>query len=143
MPGKKYIVGLTDNEKRELLELISKGKTGVRKIARAHILLLTDEGKADREIAEFLHLGTATAERIRKRFAEGGPERAINEDPRPGGRKILNGREEAVLIAEACADPPNGRRKWTMQLPADRAVELGLTESISDETIRLILKKTR
>ena len=142
MPGKKYIVRLTDNEKKELIGLIKKGKTGVRKTTRARILLLADDGKADREIAEFLRVGTATAERIRKRFAEGGPGKALDEDPRPGGKKILNGREEAVLIAGACADPPDGRRKRTMQLPADRVVGLGLTESVSDETVRLILKKT-
>lgn len=142
MPEKKYIVRLTGDEKRELHGLTKRGKTGARKIRRAHILLLADEGKTDKEIADSLHVGAATAERIRKRFVEGGPEKALNEDPRPGGKRILSGREEAILIAEACTDPPDGRHRWTMQLLADRVVELGMTESISDETIRLILKKT-
>ncbi len=81
-------------------------------------------------------------ERIRRRFVEGGPEKALNENPRNGAPRILTGREEAVLIAEACTVPPKGRVRQTMRMPADRVVELGLADSISDETVRLILKNS-
>jgi transposase len=139
---KRYVVRLTDEERRELTDLTKRGKTGARKVRRAHTLLLADEGRTDREIAENLHIGVSTVERTRRRFVEGGPENALNERRRPGKKRLLNGRQEAVLIAEACADPPEGRVRWTMQLLADRIVELGVVESVSDDTIRRILKKT-
>lgn len=140
--AKKYIVSLTDEEKRYLHALTDKGRTGARKIKRAHILLLADEGKTDKEISESLHTGISTAERTRKRFVEGGTENALNERRRPGKKRLLNGRQEAILIAEACSDPPEGRLKWTMQLLADRIIELGVVESVSDDTVRRTLKKT-
>ena len=141
--AKKYIVSLTDDEREELTGLTKKGVTGARKITRAHILLLADGGRTDREIAEVLSAGVSTVERIRRRFVEGGSEKALNDDPRDGAPRILSGRSEAVLVAEACSEPPEGRSRWTMQLLADRVVELGLAESVSDETVRLILKKTK
>ncbi len=141
--AKKYIVSLTDGERKELTDLTKKGKTGARKLKRAHILLLADEDRTDWEIAGILRTGVSAVERIRRRFVEGGPEKALNENPRNGATKILNGREEAALIAEACAAPPEGRVKWTMQQLADRAVELGPADSISDETVRVILKNSK
>ena len=139
---KRYVVSLTDDEKRELTELTKKGKTVARKLRRAHTLLLADEGKTDREIAENPHIGVSTVERTRRRFVEGGPENALNERRRPGRERLLNGRQEAILIAEACSDPPEGRVRRTMQLLADRIVELGVVESVSDDTVRRILRKT-
>ncbi|RKY62069.1 MAG: hypothetical protein DRP95_02040 [Candidatus Latescibacterota bacterium] len=79
---------------------------------------------------------------IRKRFAEEGLEAALNERPHPGAKPKLDGKQEAFLVALACSDPPEGREHWTMQLLADRLVELGVVESISDETVRRVLKKT-
>lgn len=140
--AKRYIVNLTCEEREELIGLTKKGKTGARKINRANILLLADEGETDTEIAEILRTGVSTVERTRRRFIEGGLGKATNDDPRNGAPRILNGRDEAVLIAEACSDPPDGRLRWTMRLLADRVVELGLADSISDETIRLILKNS-
>ncbi len=139
--GKKYIINLSDEERGELSELTNKGKTGARKLKRAQILLLADEGKTDREIAENIHVGVSTAERTRRRFVEGGSENALNERRRPGKKPLLNGRQEAILIAEACSDPPEGRSKWTMRLLADRIVELGVVGSISDDTVLRTLKK--
>ena len=138
---KRYVVRLTDEEKRELTDLTKRGKTGARKVRRAHTLLLADEGKTDRETAESLHVGVSTVERTRKRFVEGGPENALNEHRRPGKKRLLNGRQEAILIAEACADPPEGRARRTMRLLADRIVELGVAESVSEDTVGRILKK--
>jgi len=100
------------------------------------------ESYTDTEIATALHLGVSTVERIRKRFVEGGLEWALRERPRPGGTPKLQGKDEAWVIALACSTPPNGRERWTMQLLADRVVEVGLVNTISDETIRRTLKKT-
>jgi len=141
MSKKVYIVNLTEEERTYLLNLFKGGKHPSRKLTRARILLLADEGKTDQTIAEFLHVGISTVERTRKRFVEGNLEYALNERLRSGVKRILNGKEEAFLIALACSNPPEGRRNWTMQLLADKLVELGIAESISDETVRRILKK--
>lgn len=141
MSAKKYIVSLTKEERRSLGALLKAGKAKARKIARAHILLLADEGKPDAAIAEALHVGLSTVARIRERFVEGGVEWALNERPRPGGQRKLDGKAEAFLIATACTKAPAGRQRWTMQLLADRLVEVGLVEGISDETVRRTLKK--
>ena len=84
MPKNIYIVDLTEEERTYLLDFIKSGKKSARKLNRARILLLADEGKTGSEIAEALHTGLATVYRIRKRFVEGNLERALNEDPRPG-----------------------------------------------------------
>ena len=81
-------------------------------------------------------------ERLRKRFVEGGLERALNEDARPGQKRKLDGRSEASLAAIACSNAPAGHEHWTMRLLAGKLVELGIVESISHETVRLTLKKT-
>lgn len=139
---KIYIVDLTEDERSELRDLIKKGKPSARKVARAHILLLADEGATDKAIATALHVGKATVERIRKRFVEGNLARALNEDPRPGRLAKLDDKQAAFLIATACSTPPDGRPRWTMQLLADRMVELQQVDTLSDETVRRTLKKT-
>src|SRR5689334_4015262 len=140
--SKKYLVSLTDAERETLLALTKKGSLAARKLSRAHILLLADAGAADDTIAQALHIGTATIERIRKRFVEAGVEAALTERPRPGGKRKLDGKAEATLAAWACSTPPADRKQWTMQLLADKLVELKLVETISDETVRRTLKKT-
>ena len=142
MPKKIYHVTLTKEEKKDLQTFIGRGKASARKITRARILLLAHEGKKDQEIIDGLQVGRATVERMRKKFIEGGVDFAIHERPRPGGRPKLDAKAEATLIALACSDAPEGRSVWTMQLLADRLVEMGLVESISDETVRRYLKKT-
>jgi len=141
MSRKKYIVELKDAEKDTLLALIKSGETKARKLNRAHILLLADEGKTDPEIAAALHTGESTVYRTRKKFVEGNLDFALNERRRPGAEPKLSGKDEALLIALSKSTPPEGRKSWTMQLLADRLVELGEVESISDETVRRILKK--
>jgi transposase len=139
---KKYLVSLTDAERETLFTLTKKGSLAARKLTRAHILLHADAGATDDTIAQALHIGTATVERIRKRFVEGGIEGALTERPRPGGKRKLDGKAEATLVAWACSTPPEDRKQWTMQLLADKMVELQLVETISDETVRRTLKKT-
>ena len=139
---KKYLVSLTDEERETLLALTKKGSLAARKLTRAHLLLQADAGATDDTIAHALHIGTATVERIRKRFVEGGVDGALTERPRPGGKRKLDGKAEATLFAWACSTPPDDRKHWTMQLLADKVVELKLVRSISDETVRRTLKKT-
>ncbi len=141
--AKIYCVSLTKTEREHLLKLIKSGAHSARKINRARILLLAEEGKTDREIAEVLHTSVPTVQRTRKRFVEGGWDDAINERPRIGGRlrKKLDEKGVAVLETLARSEPPDGRKRWTMQLLADRLVELKVVDSISDETVRKECKK--
>jgi transposase len=125
-----------------LLGLTKKGSVAARKLTRAHILLQADTGATDDAIAHALHIGSATVERIRKRFVQGGVEGALTQRPRPGGKRKLDGKAEATLVAWACSTPPDDRKHWTMQLLADKLIELKLIEAISDETVRRTLKKT-
>jgi len=141
--AKRYVVELTEEERDQLQVVGKKGKVVARRLRRAQLLLLAADGYTETEIAAALHVGVSTVERIRKRFVEGGIEWALTERPRPGGTPKLQGKDEAFLIATACSTPPSGRTRWTLQLLADRLVEVGVVEMISDETIRRTLKKTR
>lgn len=145
MSTKKYIVDLTPNEREELETLISSGEANARKLARARILLKADEGWTDIAISEALDVGTATVERVRRRFVEWGGTGAINRrKPRRRYERKLDGDAEARLIALACSAPPEGRKRWSLRLLADRFVTLETVdiESVSHETVRRVLKKT-
>src|SRR5262249_2849536 len=139
---KKYLVTLTAEERTQLLELTKKGSATARKLTRAHILLQADDGATDQAIATALHIHRTTAERTRQRFVEGNLEGALTERPRPGGKRALDAKQEARLIATACSAAPEGQARWTMQLLADELVALEVVETISDETVRRTLKKT-
>jgi transposase len=141
MPKKIYIVDLTKEERTYLLEFIKSGKQAGRKLNRARILLLADEGKSDNEIAAALHTGSATVQRTRQRFVAGNLAGALTEQPRPGGQKRLDEKGEAVLESLAHSQPPAGRKRWTLELLADRLVQLKMVNSISHETVRHELKK--
>src|SRR5205085_1005429 len=138
---KKYIVDLSAEERDELQRLLRSGKTAARKLTRAQILLKADDGLTDAEIAEDIGTCVPTIERTRKRFVEENLN-CLNERPRPGQKLKLQGKAEARLIAEACSKAPEGRKRWTLRLLANRVVELGLCESLSHETVRQQLKKT-
>ncbi len=138
---KKYVVELTEEERRQLLELTRKGECRARRYKRAMALLCADEGDTDETISERVRIHAVTVERIRRRFVQDGLEAALSERPRPGKSRKLSGRQEARLIALACTQPPEGSKRWTMRLLADRFVELGEVGSISDETVRRALKR--
>ena len=142
MPAKLYQVNLREEEQAELLALTSRGTLSARKMKRAQILIKANEGRKDREIITTLNTSRSTVERTRKRFVEGGLEKALNEDPRPGSKTKLDDRAEAHLIAIACSDAPGGREHWPLRLLSDKLVELGYVESVSYETVRQYLKKT-
>lgn len=142
MARKKYHVNLNEEEMQTLEEMTSKGAMKVRKFKRAMILLKANQDKTDAQIMDEIGVSRPTVERIRKRYVEGGLERALNEDPRPGQARKLDGRGEAVLIATACSEAPEGHAQWTLRLLAGKLVELEVVESISHETVRQTLKKT-
>jgi transposase len=146
---KRYKVTLDAEERQHLHDLIAAGKAAARKLAHARILLKADAADGgpawpDRRIAEALEVSTDTVERVRQRFVELGLDAALDrkQRERPPREIKLDGRAEARLIALACSPPPEGRAVWTMQLLADKLVELEVVDSISDETVRLALKKT-
>ena len=147
---KKFKVTLTAEERQSLHDLIAAGKAAARKLIHARILLKADASEdglhwPDWRIADALEINVATVERVRQRFVEQGFEAALERKRRetPPRQPKLDGRAEAHLIALACSPPPDGRAVWTMQLLADKLVELEVVESISDETVRTTLKKTR
>ena len=116
----KYEVCLNKDQRTFLKNLTRKGKESARKINRARVLLLSDEGKKDKEIQEIVGVSDTMVETTRKKFVMEGLEIAINEKPRPGQPKKIDGRKEAELIALACSQPPEGRAKWTLRLLADK-----------------------
>ena len=105
------------------------------------ILCKADEGLTDQQVAEAVMVGPSTVIRVRQRFVEGGLERALNDRPRPGKRRKLDGKHEAHLVAVACSAAPEGHTRWTLRLLADQVVKLEFTDSICRETVRQVLKK--
>jgi transposase len=139
---KEYEVELTDDERARLVAFTAKGIAAARELRRARILLLAAEDRLDAEVAGAVGCCPATVARVRRRYAEAGVEAALRDRPRPGAAPLLDGKGEAFLVALACADPPEGEGGWTMQLLADRLVELEMVPDITDEAIRLLLKRT-
>ena len=132
----RYRVELSQAERNELTAMLSKGKRAARKLKRAQILLAADAGCSDEEIARTVAVSGSTVYRTKRRFVEGNLERALSEEPRPGAARKLTGKEEALLVATACASPPEGRARWTLELLADAMVKLTDHESLSGETVR-------
>jgi hypothetical protein len=147
---KRFKVTLDAGERQALSDLIAAGRAAARKLTHARILLKADAAEGgpawpDGRIAEALEVSVATVERVRQRSVEQGLDAALDRKQRehPARPPKLDGRAEARLIALACSAPPDGRKAWTMRLLADKLVELEVVDSISDETVRLALKKTR
>jgi transposase len=145
---KKYIVTLTQEERRMLQEMLSRGKAAARKLTHARVLLKADvspggPGWNDETIAEGLEIGRATVERVRQEFVEEDMEAALERrTPRRQYRRKLDGDGEAHLAALACQEPPEGQSRWTLRLLADRMVQLEYVDQISYQTVRRTLKKT-
>ena len=123
MPAKLYRVDLTEDEREHLLGITRRGKSSGRKVKRCLILCKADEGLTGQEVAEALLAGPATVSRARQRFVEGGLQRALEDRPRPGQQRKLDGKQEAHLVAVACSAPPEGHARWTLRLLAGQAVE--------------------
>ncbi len=142
MPQKKYLINLSDAEREMLEQRTRKGNLNARQFKRALILLKANEGYSDPQIMAALNVSRPCVERLRKRYVEDGIERALNDDPRPGQGRKLDGRAEATLIAIACSEAPEGHERWTLRLLAGQLVQLGVVDAISHETVRRTLKKT-
>lgn len=135
------MVELEPRARAELEALTRRGTASARRIKRALILLAAADGERDETIAARVRVHANTVQRIRWRFAAESLRAALSERPRPGKARKLAGPQEAFVIALACTGAPEGRQSWTMQLLADRLVELKLVESISDDTVRRTLKR--
>src|SRR2546423_9793181 len=132
----RYRVELSQAERSELTAMLSKGKRAARKLKRAQILLAADAGSGDEEIARAVSVGGSTVYRTKRRFVEGNLDGALTEGPRPEGEGKLPGKQEALLVATACAKPPAGRARWTLELLAGEMVKITDHESLSHETVR-------
>ena len=148
-PNIKYRVTLTAEEREFLQKLIQKGKTAGYRIRHAQILLALDEIPAnehwtDAKIGDAYGVLQQAVGVLRKRFVEEGFEAALERKKREIPPKIkIDGEAEAKIIALTCSQPPEGRVRWTLQLLADKVVELGILDSISDHGIGNLLKKTK
>jgi transposase len=146
---KIYRVTLTQAERKQLLELLRRGKSSAVKQAHARVLLQADESDqglswSDAEIHDALGVAVSTIERVRQRFAEAGLEAALERRPTTRQyERLLDGKAEAHLIALAGSEPPEGHAQWSVRLLADRMVVLEYCERVSRETVRRTLKKMR
>ena len=148
MPRKKHAVELTDEQRAALERVVGRGRESARKIARARVLLRADAGETDEEVADAVGVSVGTVERVRKRFATGGLDAAVERRPQPPrpGKRRLDGEAEARLVTLACSKPPAGHGRWTLDLLADRLVRLnvlGAGVTVSRDTVGRCLKKTR
>ena len=148
MPAFKYVIELSEQDKTELLDIVTKGSSPARTILRANILLASDKHSEKyltvAEIANVYHTTPTTVQTVRTSYCEKGLEATINRKKRetPPVPAKVTGEVEAHVIALACGKPPEGYAKWTLRLLADKTVELGYITSISHVTVSRILKKT-
>lgn len=145
---KRYVVRLTDSEREYLQDLIGAGTAPARKLLHARVLLKADEGDngpkwVDEAIAEAVEVSQPTVYRIRRQYVEEGLEAALNRRPPTREyQRTLDGVQEAHLVALACSAPPEGQARWSLRLLADKLVELEITDTVSYQTVRRVLKKT-
>lgn len=132
----------SDEEYIQLRQYVREGKKSSRAITRARVLLLSDEHVPDEEICQQLDVGRVTVYRVRRKYYDGGLAQALHDKQRSGAPSKIDGRVEASLTMLACSAPPAGSGRWTLQLLADKLVELQVIDSISLESVRTALKKT-
>jgi len=148
MAEKKYVVRLTEQERARLHTLVGSGSAPARRLTHARILVKANQGEAgpgwtDAAIATALEVGRATVARVRQRYATEGLEAALeHKAPDREYQRKLDGAQEAHLVALACSTPPEGRKRWTLRLLADRLVALEVVDTVSHETVRQVLKQT-
>ena len=145
MSVKKYLVELSDEERAVCQEVVRKLKGTSQKVKRANILLKSDQGWTDEKVADAFNCRRQTVENVRKRLVESGFEQTLNGKQRakPPVPKLLNGEQEAKIIAMRLGEPPKGFGKWTLRLLARKVVELEIAERVSHQTVRRTLKKTK
>ena len=137
----RYLVSLTQTEREHLVALLSGGRHAARKLKRAQILLAADAGSSDDDIAGIVGASGSTIYRTRQRFVTGNLELALSEQQRAGVRRKLTDKQEALLVATACSNPPPGQKRWTLNLLADEMVKLTDHDDLSRETVRRRLQE--
>jgi transposase len=140
---KAAFVRLTPEQRTELTDRLEHDPLNGRRRRHLQILLLADEGRTDEQIATATGASRSSGERHRTRFARAGLVAALTDKPRSGAPAKLDGKREAMIVALAGSDAPDGQARWTAKLLANRVVELGVVESVSETTVRRVLKKTR
>ena len=143
MVQEKYPVRLTAEEKGHLRKVVRSGRSSAQVNTRARVLLKLDEGWSASQVAAAMEVTERTVFRIKRRYAEEGLEETLHRRNQVNRHRKVDERVEAHLIALACSEAPAGHDHWTLRLLAGKTVELGLVESLSHETVRLHLKKTR
>lgn len=145
----KWVVRLEGAERQELETVLATPRAAAERVVRARVLLKADEGPhgpawTDTAIADAFEISVSKVQRLRQRLVEEGLAAALVRHPSPQARpRKLDGAQEARLVTLACSAPPAGRARWTLQLLADQLVALRVVDTISDETVRGTLKKTR
>ncbi len=145
MLKKHRVVTLTQEERRELTMFVTRGKRSSREITRARILLLAQDGRRATDIARTLGISRGTIYNVWKKYRQKVREplvEVLKEEPRSGRPLKLDSRVAAKVTMIACSTPPAGRARWTLHLIADKLVRLGVTDAISHESVRQLLKKT-
>jgi len=142
MARKARLITLSSNETRSLKNMLTRGTASARALSRARILDLLHRGRQPADVAAALQVSRQTVYNVQRRYAAGGLQSALFDQPRSGRPPEINGRQRAKVTALACSTPPEGRARWTLRLLADKAVELGLCERLSHTKARTILKKT-
>ena len=144
-----YSIHLSQEQRDTLEQLTRSGVAPARKIMHAQVLLKTDKGElgprwSDRQIQEAFGVGESTLKRIRQRFVQGGLQAALERKPQPERprKRKLDGEQEALLVLLACSEAPHGHERWTMSLLRERMIELQIVQTVSEETVRMTLKKT-
>lgn len=137
----KHRVMLTDKERKKLVAIVTKGRNKASYIQRAHILLKSADGKTDAEISQWLYISESTVRRTRLRFCDAGIDAALEDEAPTEREPLLNAQQEGHLVALACSAPPDGRERWTLELLTKRLIADGVVDSISVESVRLLLQK--
>lgn len=147
--SKKLTVLLSSEHHRQLTQMVRKGTASARVITRARILLMADKGEHQNhphtyeQIQNALGCCVATISHICRSYVQEGLEAALQEKPRPGAKPKITGEVEAYLTMIACSEPPEGKARWTMQMLADKLVEVKMLDSITDSAVCARLKKVR
>ena len=137
---KEHIVGLTDEARKQLLDLVRAGSRPVRVVRRAQILLKSDEGLMDAEITKHVGCCERHVREIRKRFCVHGLARALHDAPRSGKPPLFTARQQQQVVALACTDPPEGRTRWTLELLCEYAAKNGFVQKVSKSEVALWLQ---
>ena len=140
---KRAVVRLTQEQRADLTRRLERDPLTGRQRRRQQILLLADQGQTDAQIVQTTGAGLSTVERLRKRCVGEGLEAALGEKSRSGAPAKLDGKQQALIVALACSDAPQGHAQWSARLLANRAVEMEIVEAVSESTVRRLLKKTR